>query len=94
MNYLEIIELRSGSKDMKFIQSLLTELLRELNKVKDDYQIKMYVNAKVENDFSIHILHKGNKNGVRESAVGTKLLSILKEFVLNERLKIWAMYQD
>lgn len=89
MKILEIIELRSGGKDTNTVEHQMTELVDELNQGLQDYTIKLYVNANVENDFSVHIHQKSNGYNNHGSTVGLRLHSILKEYGLVNQ-SIWT----
>ena len=88
MNCLEIIELRSGGKNLKLIGPEIAELISKLNKGLDKPTIKLFINATVENDFSIHIQHDSTSPKAYGSPVGLQLISILKDFGLTHH-SIW-----
>ncbi len=89
MNYLEIIELRSGNKNIKLIGPEITELINELNQSLEKSVIKLFINATVENDFSIHIRHESDDVAIHGSPIGSLLISILKESGLTYH-SIWV----
>ena len=88
MNCLEIIELRSDGKNIKLIEPEIAELINKLNKGLDQPTIKLFINATVENDFSIHIQHDSKSPEAYGSPVGLQLISILKDFGLTHH-SIW-----
>ena len=88
MNCLEIIELRSDGKNIKLIGPEITELINKLNNGLDKPTIKLFINATVENDFSIHIQHDSTSPDDFGSPVGLQLISVLKEFGLTHHT-VW-----
>jgi hypothetical protein len=88
MHCLEIIELRSGGKNLKLLGPELTELINKMNKELQKPTIKLFINATVENDLSIHIQHDSKIPGDYGSPVGLQLISILKDFGLTHH-SIW-----
>jgi len=82
MNFLEIIEIRSSSHNMKHIGQKLAELVSKLNQHNENNTITLYNNTTVDNDFSIHILHHASEPDEVDRSVGERLFSILKEFGL------------
>ena len=87
-NCLEIIELRSEGKNIKLIGPEIAELISKLNSGLDKPIIKLFINATVENDFSIHIQHDSKSPDAFGSPIGLQLLSILKGFGLTHH-SIW-----
>jgi len=88
MIYLEIIELRSDGKNIKMIGPEIAELIDKLNRGIDKPKIKLFINATVENDFSVHIPHDSKSPDAYGSPIGLQLISILKEFGLTHH-SIW-----
>jgi hypothetical protein len=88
MDSLEIIELRSDGKNIKLIGPEIAELISKLNKGLDKPMVKFFINATVENDFSIHIQHDSKSLDTNGSPVGLQLISILKDFGLTHH-SIW-----
>lgn len=81
MKWLEIIELRSRSSNSKFIEDNLPSLIKELNKNSTRQSIKIYYNANIDFDLSIHLLHDSH-NANNKSHLGLQLVSALKEYGL------------
>jgi hypothetical protein len=88
LNYLEIIELRSDGKNIKLIGPEIAELIDKLNRGLDKPAVKLFINAIVENDFSIHIQHDLKNPDADGSPLGQQLITILKEFGLTHH-SIW-----
>lgn len=88
MNCLEIIELRSAGKNLELIEPEIAELISKLNQGLDKPMVKLFINATVENDFSIHIQHDSKSPDTNGSPVGLQLISILKDFGLTHHT-IW-----
>ena len=88
LNYLEIIELRSDGKNIKLIGPEIAELIDKLNRGLDKPAVKLFINAIVENDFSIHIQHDTKNPDADGSPLGQQLITILKEFGLTHH-SIW-----
>jgi hypothetical protein len=81
MKWLEIIELRSGPSNSKFIEDKLSSLIKELNKNSARQSIKIYCNANIDSDLSIHLLHDSH-NANNKSPLSLQLVSALKEYGL------------
>ena len=82
MKWLEIIELRSASTNLKLLEPELKSLIEELNKEPGQYALKVYSRVTVDSDFSIHLLHNSHEVDINGSPLGLHLVSILKEFGL------------
>jgi hypothetical protein len=82
MNWLEIIELRSGSSNRKYIERELTCLIEELNTEIEQQIFKVYVHSGIDTDFSIHLVHESHRANINGSSLGLRLVSALKEFGL------------
>jgi len=89
MKILEIIELRSGSKQFKFLKLELNSLINKLNKESNDCTIKIYSHLFVDSDISIHLHYDSNKTDINGSPIGLQIISILKEFGLTYH-HIWC----
>ena len=81
MKLLEIIELRSRFSNSKFIEDKLSDLIKELNKNSARQSMKIYCNANIDSDLSIHLLHNSD-NANNKSPLSLQLVSALKEFGL------------
>jgi hypothetical protein len=76
MKWLEIIELRAVHIDQHELQQQIAHLLDE---VKNENAIRIYVNVRVETDWSVHVQHDSEKAEAHGSKVGRRLKEILKE---------------
>jgi hypothetical protein len=80
VKWLEIIELRAAvnvSHDL--ISRLIVDALEEMPNVN---QIVVYINGRVETDWSIHLKHESVTVDALGSKVGRQLKEILREFGL------------
>ena len=89
MKILEIIELRSVSKQLSFLKPEFISLINKLNKESNDCKIKIYSHLFVDTDFSIHLHYDSNKTDINGSPIGLQLISVLKEFGLTYH-HIWC----
>jgi plasmid maintenance system antidote protein VapI len=89
MRILEIIELRSVSKQLNVLKPELNNLINTLNKETNDCSIKIYRHLSVDTDFSIHLQYDSNKTDNTGSTIGLQLISVLKEFGLTYH-HIWC----
>lgn len=89
MNYLEIIELRSSSKNYKILSEKLTNFTIDLNKEYENYSIRLYRHLKVETDWSIHVQYHSKGLTTSPSPVGLRIASALKEFGL-VHYSVWS----
>ncbi len=86
MKWLEIIELRAVHIDQNLLNQQIASLLDEL---KNENAINIYVNIRVETDWSIHVQHESKKFEEQGSEVGKRLKAMLKEFGLVNH-SIWV----
>ena len=89
MKILEIIELRSVSKQLNFLKPELNSLINKLNKETNGCSIKIYRHLSLDTDFSIHLHYNSNKTDNNGSTIGLQLISVLKEFGLTYH-HIWC----
>ena len=80
MKILEIIELRSASKQLDFLKPELNSLINKLNKETNDCSIKIYRHLSLDTDYSIHLHYDSYKTEKNGSNIGLQLISVLKEF--------------
>jgi hypothetical protein len=78
-SWLEILELRAVHIDQDSINRHIKHLLKEF---KNDYEIKIYLNTRVETDWNIHIHYKSENVVVKGSDIAMRLKVILKNFGL------------
>lgn len=86
MKWLEIIELRAVHLDKKLLHQQIAYMLDE---IENENAIKIYVNVRVETDWSIHLQHESEKVEARGSEFGVRLKEILKAFGLVNH-SIWV----
>jgi hypothetical protein len=82
MKILEIIELRSVSKQLNFLKPGLNSLINKSNNKTNDCSTKIYRHLSVDTDFSIHLLYDSNRTDNNGGTIGLQLISVLKEFGL------------
>ncbi len=80
MKWIEIITLRSAGTTRKLIEKDLQKLLTQLEKAPEKYSIKVYCRVMINNDYSIHLVHKGRKMENSGSPLGIRLVSALKAY--------------
>ena len=81
MNYLEIIELRTGNKDRGQVAQFIEDWLGKI-KATDQQQIRVYHNALLDTDISVHLFHQSVAESIGFSQIGSELVFVLKEFGL------------
>ena len=79
MKWLEIIELRAVHIDQNMLQQHIAHLLDEM---KDANTVKVYINVRIETDWSIHVQHNSEEAEAHGSEVGRRFKELLKEFGL------------
>ena len=82
MKWLEIIELRSVGKKRTEVELHLKHLIEAMKLETRQQAIKIYGHNTVETDFSIHLHHDSKSAAVNGSALGQRLVSVLKEYGL------------
>ena len=79
MKWLEIIELRAVHVDQ---HALHHRIARLLDKMKDEKVIRIFINVRVETDWSIHVQHDSEKVETHGSEAGRRLREIVNQFGL------------
>jgi hypothetical protein len=77
MKWLEIIELRAVQIDPVILNHRVALLLNETH---FHAPVQVYLNVRVETDWSIHLHHQCELADPRGSAFGTRLKEILKDY--------------
>lgn len=72
--------MRAVGRNRDLLESQLQELIDEVNLETKGEAIKPYFNAKIDNDFSIHLFHESEIVRKDGSRVGLHLASALREF--------------
>jgi len=88
MKWLEIIEIRSASTNRELLESHLHRLMNEINRRAKKQTIKVYSQATIDTDFSIHLFHDSKTVEKNGSQLYFHLVSTLKEFGLINQ-SIW-----
>ena len=89
MNWIEIITLRSNGNVQ---ESLIRELLKPVAEDEESnglIAMKIYRNAWINTDMSVHLHWKSTPAELRGSAMGLRLVQTLKEFGLVNH-SIWV----
>lgn len=89
MRWLEILELRAVHFDQNLLHQQIARLLDDM---KNEREIAIYINVRIETDWSIHIQHESGEIEPHGSEVGRRLKEILKEFGLVNH-SIWLEQQ-
>jgi hypothetical protein len=87
--WLEIIELQAGNDTGRKFHHMLEELKMDLTESSDVHNVKFFSNLSVENDFSIHLVHKSSLPETGGSPIGLYITSSLREFGLVNH-QIWC----
>jgi len=82
MKWVEIIKLRVAESNRESLERQLTELISKVDHHGGMSDIKLYHNAVVDSDLSIHLYWKAGKAEPQGSATGLCLIHVLKEFGL------------
>jgi hypothetical protein len=82
MEWLEIIELRTGGSNRDLLESRLQELISEMEMEEEQQAIKSYFHGIISTDLSVHLFHESEKVERGGSWLGLHLASALKEFGL------------
>ena len=80
--WLEIIEIRTGINNPEKLERVLETLVESFRDGQNQGKIRIYRGYAVRSDYSIHLLHKSNKQGTTGSELGHHLVASLKEFGL------------
>lgn len=82
MKWVEVIELRTAEINPAFVAQTVTNLIREFGEVGGMEAIKLYRDALLENDASIHLHWKSERVERQGSATGLCMVHLLKKFGL------------
>ncbi|MCI5139016.1 MAG: hypothetical protein D3922_11525 [Candidatus Electrothrix sp. AR1] len=82
MKWLEIIELRSVTKDKNTLTSQIEQILCELKQDFKEKNVQSYSRIQVETDYSIHLFHEAEIIDPCGSDIGLRLATILKDYGL------------
>jgi hypothetical protein len=89
INWIEIIELRSGGARNELEETYLNYLINEISKSMKQVSVKIFNHATLESDYSIHLYHNSNHIEKSGSSVGLHLVSELKNYAMVNH-SIWA----
>lgn len=82
MKWMEVIKLRIAEKNPESVEQEIEKLIKELGNNGSMKDIKLYHNAVVDNDLSVHLNWESGNAEPQGSATGLCLVHVLKEFGL------------
>ncbi len=82
MNWVEIINLRSAGPPRETIEQKIPRSVAEGDRNENLVAIQVYRHATLDTDLSVHLLFEAQAPEVRPSALGQRLVSVLKGFGL------------
>ena len=82
MKWLEIIELRSVSRNQELLESQLQRLVNKVDNEANEQAIKAYSRVMRDTNFSLHLYHDSELIEFGGSLLGLRITSSLKEFGL------------
>lgn len=82
MKWIEILELRSTGNTRKQLEKHIQEIIDQAAKNSGQPVIKLYTRLSIDTDLSIHLVHDSAEANKRGSALGLRLLSLLKLYGL------------
>lgn len=82
MQVLEMIELRTGTKNRGEVDRFLEDWLGKIKASEQKQRIRVYHNALLETDISIHLFREWDAETIDVSPTGSQLAIALKDFGL------------
>jgi hypothetical protein len=82
MEWMEVIKLRIAEKTPELVEQEIEKLIKELGNNGNMKDIRLYHNAVVNNDLSVHLYWQSGKAEPQGSAIGLCLAHVLREFGL------------
>ncbi len=82
MEWMEVIKLRIAEKTPELVEQEIEKLIKEFGNNGSMKNIKLYRNAVVNSDLSVHLNWESGKAEPQGSATGLCLVHVLKEFGL------------
>ena len=82
MKWIEIINLRSAGAPRESIEQKVPRSVAEVDRGKNLVSIQVYRHATLDTDLGVHLLFDSPRLEARPSALGQRLVSLLKEFGL------------
>jgi hypothetical protein len=82
MQWMEVVKLRIAEKNPESVEKEVVKLIKELGNNGSMKDIKLYRNALVDNDLSVHLLWETDNAEPQGSATGLCLVHVLKEYGL------------
>jgi hypothetical protein len=82
MEWMEVIKLRIAEKTPELVEQEIEKLIKELGNNGNMKDIRLYHNAVVNNDLSVHLYWQSGKAEPQGSATGLCLAHVLREFGL------------
>ncbi len=93
MKWIEIINLRSAGASRESIGQQVPRVVTELDRDNNLMSVKVYCQATIDTDMSIHLLFEATRPEVQPSALGQRLASALKEFGLVNH-SVWIEQEE
>ncbi len=82
MEWMEVIKLRIAEKTPELVEQEIEKLIKEFGNNGNMKDIRLYHNAVVNNDLSVHLYWQSGKAEPQGSATGLCLAHVLREFGL------------
>ena len=89
MKWMEVVKLRIAEKKQESVEQEVVKLIKELGDKGNMKDIKLYHNAVVDNDLSVHLCWETDNAEPQGSATGLCLVHVLKEYGLISH-SIWV----
>jgi len=80
MEWMEVIKLRIAEKTPELVEQEVEKLIKEIGNNGSMKNIKLYRNAVIDNDLSVHLNWESRKAEPQGSATGLCLAHVLREF--------------
>lgn len=82
MRWMEVIKLCIAEKNPELVEEKIEKLIKDLGNNGSMKNIKLYHNAVVDNDVSVHLLWETGNAEPQGSATGLCLVHVLREYGL------------
>ena len=89
MKWMEVIKLRVAEKTPELVEQEIENLIKDFGNNGIMKNVKLYRNAVINNDLSVHLHWESGKAEPQGSATGLCLVHVLKEFGLVSH-SIWV----
>ena len=82
MEWMEVIKLRVAEKTPELVEQEIEKLIEEFGNNGSMKNIKLYHNAVIDNDLSVHLHWQSDKAEAQGSSTGLCLAHVLREYGL------------